>query len=115
MLHPERPGDQSWRLHIRLHASRNKLRTCGYRSCWVDRQRCHRKRLGCTADTVCWVKWRILVGAIAKRVLEIVVHSESCAKHGFVRERAPRESYAGLRQEFRIVRREERVSDMRSA
>jgi len=44
-----------------------------------------------------------LVGAVAERVLQIVVHAEAGAEDGFCAQRAPGDADAGLREKFCAV------------
>ena len=63
-------------------------------------------------DAVGRIKRRVLVRAIAERVLQIVVHAEAGANHGLLPERAPRQADARLRQELRVVRGEDELLPM---
>jgi len=56
-----------------------------------------------------------LVGTIAERVLEIVVHAKAGAENGFIPKGTPSNGQARLRQEFCLVGSEEGIADMRSA
>ena len=37
---------------------------------------------GSAGDAVGWIERRVLIGAIAERILQVVVHAEAGAKHG---------------------------------
>ena len=62
-----------------------------------------------------WIERRVLIGAIAERVLQIVIHSEAGANHSAigVAERTPGDPDAGLRQELGIVLGESGRADIR--
>ncbi len=108
MLYPQRKGDQSWRLHIRLDTTGDKLCRRGKWSSRVDRELRHRQRCGESRIERC-----ILVCAVSQSILKIVVHSESRANYGFRAERTPRHSDPRLRQEFRVIHSEQGIGDAR--
>ena len=66
-------------------------------------------------DAVGGIEGRVLVHAIAERVLQFVVHAEAGADDGLVGARAPGEADARLRQELRVVDGEGESADVRLA
>ena len=110
-LHPQRPRHQRRRLQIRLDPAGHQLRAGRNRRALHDGQLRHGK----IRHAVGRVERRVLIGAIAQRVLQVVVHSEARADHrgALLSERIPRHSESRLRQEFPVIRREGGVADVR--
>src|SRR5580700_4598726 len=88
----QRVGDEGGDGQVGLHAARNKQSTCWRRSAALYGIAPHKNvREAGGADIVGWVVRRILIRAIAQRVLQIVVHTETGADDRLLSERAPRE------------------------
>src|SRR5713101_1206551 len=69
----------------------------------IDRQGRNLKWCGGASDAVDGIERRVLIGTIAQRILQIVVHSKTSANYGLFRERTPGQSDARLRQELGMV------------
>ncbi len=110
-IEAQSPGDERGSFHVGLNAARDEL--CASRHCgsWINWQAGN----GEGRDAVDRIEWRILVGAIAERVLEIVVHAKAGAEDGFIAKGTPSNGQARLRQESCVVGGEKRIADMRSA
>ena len=109
LLDSKRPGNQRGRFQIRLHSAGNQLGGGRNRGSRRDRELRDRE----ARKTVGRVKRRVLIGAVAQRILQIVVHAEPGANHGaLVAEGTPRHAGARLRQKLSIVHSEGRASDV---
>ena len=60
-----------------------------------------------------WVERRVLIGPVAERILQIVVHSDSGANDGLAANGAPGQADSWLRQEPRVIGGEEPAPDLR--
>ena len=114
---PERVRDQSRGIHVGLHAARQqKRKRSGRRRCaGLNRIACRGENVGEAGggNRIDRVRGRILVRAITQRILQVVVHPEPRMDHRLLIEGAPRDTDSRLRQEFRAVDREQRVSHVR--
>src|SRR5579875_2402613 len=76
-----------------------------------NRQR--QRSYGKIRDAVGRVEGRVLIHAVAERILQIVVHAESGADHGLRSQRTPGEADSRLRQKLRAIHCECRARDAR--
>ena len=110
-LDAQRPGDQRGRLHVGLNAAGDQLGGGGNRSGGIDREVCETRKIG---DAVGRIERRVLIGAIAERVLKIVVHAEAGADHGFVcRTGLQARAMRGCGRNFALLVVKKRAADAR--
>ena len=109
LLNPQGPGDQRGRFHVGLNAAGHQLRARGHGGRGVDGKARDRQR----SNAVSWIEGRVLVGAVAQRVLQVVVHPESGANHRLPAERTPSQPDSRLREEFGVVGGEDGIANLR--
>src|SRR5215469_4125602 len=83
-LNPQGPGDECWSLHVWLNAARNELRARRNWNGGIDGEVRNWQR-----EAINGIEWRVLIGSVAERVLQIVVHAESSAEDGLWSEGTP--------------------------
>src|SRR5258708_26512919 len=96
LLNPEGIRNDSRRIHVRLDAPGHEK---GIRRRW-GRGIYWKVEIGNGAgtDRVGGIEWGILVGSVAQRVLQIVVHTEPGANDRFASKRTPCHPDSWLRQ-----------------
>lgn len=111
LLHAERPGDERWRLQVGLHATGDEFGSRGNRSCEGDGKAGDFQ----IREAVGGIEGSVLIGTVAKSVLEVVVHAEASTNDGgsLVVRVAPCEAKARLWEELGIVYGEGGAADIR--
>src|SRR5215471_1427377 len=83
-LESKRPGDEHGRLHVRLYTAGDELRARRNWSGGIDGEARNWQR-----EAINGIEWRVLIGSVAERVLQIVVYAESSAEDGLWSEGTP--------------------------
>src|SRR5579863_5387063 len=108
-LHTKRPRYQRRRFHVRLNPARHEFRLWRNRSERIDGKAGNRKR----SDAVCRIEWRVLVCAVAERVLQVIVHPETGSNYSLSAEGTPCQADPWLRKKRGVFHGEERISNAR--
>src|SRR6201996_4830721 len=99
LLKPQRVRNQGRHFHVRLDASGNEERIGRRRGLRRDRK----PRDGKVGNAIGGIEARVLVHAVAERILQFVIHAEPCTQYGPFGKRTPGYADSGLRKELRVV------------